>query len=279
LVMFDMSDAHPPLQDVLLFAEELAREAGEIIRAAFSSANKVVDFKGQIDLVTETDKAVESMVIGAIRGRYPTHMFVAEESVSAGESVEIFTDAPTWSIDPIDGTTNFVHRFPFCCISIGYVVNKVSQVGVIYNPILDEMFTAIRGRGAFKNGVDISVSRTEELKKSLAATGFPYDRSDANIDRILKRLRSVLLNVRDVRRAGSAALDMCYVAAGVLDFYYEFGVHAWDVAAGALIVEEAGGKVSLVDGTTPFDMTRREVLATNGRLHESVIKVIELKSA
>jgi inositol-phosphate phosphatase/L-galactose 1-phosphate phosphatase len=260
------------IDELFDFAVEIAKKAGQKIKTAFHEP-KNIDYKGQIDLVTETDKAVEEMLVNSIRTKYPGHLFVAEESVSAGSAKEELTDAATWCIDPIDGTTNFVHKFPFSCVSIGFLFKKRTVVGVVYNPMLEELFTAKRGHGAFKNGIRLQVSQTIELKKSLLATGFPYDRSPENVDLVLKRLRQVLFNVRDVRRAGSAALDMCYVAAGVLDIYYETGVHAWDVAAATLFVEEAGGKVSMLDGSV-FDMCKREVLCSNGKLHDRVIAIL-----
>jgi len=265
-----------PHKDILVFAVELAREAGKIIRDGFS-APKHISFKGSVDLVTETDQAVENLVMGRIKERFPEHTFVAEESVSAGKFEEVLTDRPTWLIDPIDGTTNFVHQFPWTCISIGYAVGKKVMVGVVFNPVLNELFIAVRGCGSYKNGVRLATSHTENLKQCLLATGFAYDRSEENVDRMMVRFRACVANVRDIRRAGSAALDICYVAAGVLDCYFEIGVHAWDVAAGSLMIEEAGGIVSHIDGRRDYDMCKREVLVSNTPLHSKVVDMINPK--
>lgn len=176
-------------------------------------------------------------------------------------------DNPTWIVDPIDGTTNFVHRFPFSCVSVALAINKKVVVGVVYNPMMNELFTAVRGQGAFLNGEKLQISQTTELKQALVATGFPYQRDDETLDHVLANVKIVLQNCRAVRRAGSAALDMCYVARGVFDIYYEAGVHAWDIAAGALIVEEAGGHVmDMYD--SPFSLGLRRVACGN----ENIIK-------
>jgi len=260
-------------KDIYIFAVELAREAGKMIRSAFH-APKHINFKGSVDLVTETDQAVESLVMGRIRTRFPEHTFVAEESVSAGQFEEVLTERPTWLIDPIDGTTNFVHQFPWTCISIGYAVRKRVVVGVVFNPVLDELFSGVRGCGAYKNGARLATSHTDTLKQCLLATGFAYDRSEENIERMMTRFRACVANVRDIRRAGSAALDICYVASGVLDCFYEVGIHAWDVAAGNLLVEEAGGVVSHTDGRLDYDMCKREVLVSCAPLHAKVVAML-----
>jgi len=235
----------PTLEEYFEFALSLSKRAGEIIKIAFH-APKEVTFKDTIDLVTKTDKEVEVMLMNEIHQRFPDHLFIAEETVSDGHGSEVLTDAPTWLIDPIDGTTNFVHKFPFCCVSIGLAIKQQVVVGIVYNPVLEDMFTAILGQGAKRNGKPIVVSETDNLKHCLIATGFPYDRSQSQ--RVANRLKVVLEHVRDVRRAGSAALDMCFVAAGILEAYYEEGIHAWDVAAGGLILEEAGGIIGSIDG-------------------------------
>uniref|UniRef100_A0A6B2LEA0 Inositol-1-monophosphatase n=1 Tax=Arcella intermedia TaxID=1963864 RepID=A0A6B2LEA0_9EUKA len=250
----------------------MARKAGEKIKVAFG-APKQITFKADIDLVTKTDKEVEEMLMGAIRGRFPDHKFVAEENVSDGKGEEVLTEAPTWLIDPIDGTTNFVHKFPFCCVSIGLAINKQVVVGVVYNPMLDELFTAIKGQGAKKNGTPIQVSTTDSLQQSLVATGFPYDRSYTK--QVLEVLQKVVEKVRDVRRAGSAALDMCYVASGVFEAYYENGIHAWDVAAGSLILLEAGGVVSGFALDKELDICKRQIVATNAGIAKELRLIVK----
>jgi len=253
----------PTHEEYFEFALSLAKKAGDKIRVAFY-APKEVTFKDTIDLVTKTDKEVEEMLVSDIKNRFPGHLFVAEETVSDGNATEVLTDAPTWLIDPIDGTTNFVHKFPFCAVSIGLAIKQQVVVGIVYNPVLEDLFTAVRGQGAKRNGKPINVSQTDNLKHCLIATGFPYDRSQSQ--RITNQLKVVLENVRDIRRAGSAALDMCFVASGVLEAYYEEGIHAWDIAAGGLILEEAGGVVGSLDGEA-FNLCRRQVLATNKAIH------------
>jgi len=194
--------------------------------------------------------------------------------VASGALSEDVTDAPTWIVDPIDGTTNFVHRFPFSCVSIGLAINQKVVVGVVYNPMMNEMFTAIKGHGAKLNGEPIHVSHTTDLKQALVATGFPYQRDDETLDHVLGNVKRVLQACRAVRRAGSAALDMCYVARGVFDLYYEAGVHAWDVAAGCLIVEEAGGHVmDMYDA--PFSLGLRRVACGNAPLVHSLNSMLK----
>jgi inositol-phosphate phosphatase/L-galactose 1-phosphate phosphatase len=224
------------------FALKLAAEAGDLIRAGYNDDSKKVDFKLDVDLVTETDKKTEQFLMNAIKAKYPDHLFIGEETVSATHGSEELTEKPTWLIDPIDGTTNFVHRFPFTCVSIGFAINKVPVVGVVFNPIINELFSAAKGKGAFLNGKQIHVSKTENLKQALIGTGFSVNRDTQTLDKTVDGLRKMLENCREVRRAGSAALDMCYVAKGTYDIFYQpQGVHSWDVAAGIIIVQEAGG--------------------------------------
>jgi len=255
------------------FAVSLARTVGDLVKSAFS-APKEVAFKGEVDIVTETDQRVEQLVLDAIRDKFPTHLFVGEESVSSGKGKEEVTDDPTWIIDPIDGTTNFVARVPHLAISIGFAVNKQVVVGVVYNPILNEMFTATKGGGAFKNGAPIKISSCNNLKHAVVATGFPYDRTPENLDKVMATLKNVLVQVRAIRRLGSAALDMCYVASGVFEAYYEKGVDAWDIAAGSLILKEAGGTCDSTDGTE-FSLCNRQILATNGHLRKLFVELVK----
>ncbi|XP_049850952.1 uncharacterized protein LOC126324494 [Schistocerca gregaria] len=229
--------------EYLTFAEGLARQAADIFRTGFEQSTSNVQLKGAVDLVTDTDHSIENYIINSIKTRYPDHLIVAEESVAAGDMNKEITDVQTWIVDPVDGTTNFVHRLCMTCISIGLAIKKQVVVGVVFNPIMNELFTAVRGQGARLNGKLLHVSSTDNLKSALVATGFPYNRSDQLIDHILLNCKVVLKNCRDIRRLGSAALDMCYVARGIFDLYYETGVQPWDVAAASLIVEEAGGHV------------------------------------
>jgi len=230
------------LEECKKLAVDIARECGILVRSAYKDTTGAIQFKGSVDLVTETDQNVEKVIFKAISEKYPNHKLIGEETVAAG-GVEELTDEPTWIVDPIDGTTNFVHRIPWFGISIGFAVGKEILLGVVYNPILDEMFTAVSGGGAFLNDRQLTASSTTELKKSLVATGFSYDRRESSITFHMNKLHEVMLRCRDMRRIGSAALDMCAVAAGRLDAYYEQGIHVWDIAAATLIVREAGGVV------------------------------------
>jgi len=262
-----------PYKEYFEFAISLAKKAGPMIKTAFNAPKELV-FKGEVDIVTETDQKVEQMVLDSISEKFPTHKFVGEETVSSGKGKEEITDDPTWIVDPIDGTTNFVARVPHLAIAIGFAIKKQVVVGVVFNPVLDEMFTAVRGVGAFKNDVPIKVSKCENTKHAVVATGFPYDRTPENLDKVLHTVKNVLMNVRAIRRLGSAALDMCYVASGVFEAYYERGVHAWDIAAGSLILEEAGGTCDSIDGTE-FSLCDRQILATNGHLRKQFKEIVK----
>jgi len=248
-------------------AIEAALAAGRIQRSHFRQGI-AVDKKGPIDLVTAADLAVERDFRARIAERFPTHVVVGEEGSGGG--------APPagrfrWIVDPIDGTTNFAHGIALFCVSIALEIDGALSVAVVYDPVGDELFTAERGGGARLNGIPLRVSRCDTLIDSLLVTGFPYS--------VEKRTRQVqvfgaLLNrTRGVRRLGSAALDLCYVAAGRFDAFWEEHLHAWDIAAGALIVAEAGGRVTNY-ADQPLDVFGGEILASNGPIHEAVRQVI-----
>ena len=250
----------------LELALSLATAAGEKIAGFFHDRNKSLSTKSaSIDVVTETDKACEALIIGGIRERYPTHHFIAEES-HAGDYD--WTDEPTWIIDPIDGTTNFVHAFPFTCVSIALAIKKEVVVAVVHNPIMHETFHAVRGSGAFLNGEQrLAVRPAEDLSQSVVITEFGYDRTPEGVEMMVNTLRNLLLqgNVRALRSLGTCALNMCSVAMGRANLYYEgrdtsFGPKPWDSAAGSLIVTEAGGFVFDTSGGE-FDMFSGRVVA------------------
>nr|XP_046264170.1 inositol monophosphatase 1 isoform X2 [Scatophagus argus]XP_046264171.1 inositol monophosphatase 1 isoform X2 [Scatophagus argus] len=228
-----------------------------------------------VDLVTQTDQKVEQLIIQSVKKKFPTHRFIGEESVAAGEPC-LLTDDPTWIIDPIDGTTNFVHGFPFVAVSIGFTVNKQMQFGVVFSCLEDKMFTARRGKGAFCNGEPLQVSDQEDVTQSIIATEFGSSRDPEVVDRIFSSLRNILsIPVHGVRSAGTAAINMCLVASGCVEAYYEIGPHVWDVAAGSLIVSEAGGVVMDVEGG-PLDLMSRRIIAANSKtIAERVIKEIQ----
>ncbi len=223
-----------------------------------------VRHKGTVDIVTDVDVQSEQLICAAIGAAFPSHTMLAEEG---GGRVDGADRRFRWIVDPLDGTTNYAHGFPFFAVSIGLEVEGRLRLGVAYAPVLDELFVAEAGGGATLNGQPINVSATSDLGQALLATGFPYER-DA-VPRALRSFEALSLRSQAVRRAGSAVLDLCYVACGRFDGYWEHVVKPWDLAAGALIVTEAGGAVSSDDGS-PFDVDRGSVLATNGRLHAAV---------
>ena len=260
--------AHPEVREVLALAQRIAREAGAIQRDHFETDFAVRTKSSSIDLVTEVDLACEKALVAAIERERPGDGILAEE----GHGSEIEGCEWRWVIDPLDGTTNFAHGYPRFCVSIGVERSGRREVGVVYDPLLDELYHATRGGGAFLGDRRLAVSRQQELGLALVATGFAYDvhRSSADNAACFARM---LKAARGIRRDGSAALDLCYVAAGRFDAYWEFKLHAWDVAAGIVIVEEAGGRVSAADGAeVPTDGS--SLVATNGLLHDAVMERI-----
>eukprot|EP00742_Colponemidia_sp_Colp-10_P004482 GILJ01004785.1.p1 GENE.GILJ01004785.1~~GILJ01004785.1.p1 ORF type:complete len:278 (-),score=46.76 GILJ01004785.1:180-1013(-) len=251
-------------------AKLFVEQAGALIVAAFHEA-KNVQRKGAVDLVTDTDKASEELIVSGLRAAFPDHQFLAEEAFSAtGGSAASFTDEPTWIIDPVDGTTNFVHRYPFVAVSCALAVNREIVLGIVFNPIMKEMFTALRGQGAFLNGERIKINRVEELPDALVGTNIGHPRYSQFIEFCLGNVRNLLQDkVQSIRSSGSAACDMCSVACGRLDCYYEVGIWPWDIAAGKIIAEEAGAAVLNLDGTS-LVTPNREVLVG----HEPLIRKI-----
>ncbi|KAJ8770547.1 hypothetical protein K2173_018038 [Erythroxylum novogranatense] len=261
------------LSEFLETAIDAAKRAGDMIRKGFYQT-KHVEHKGQVDLVTETDKACEDLVFNLLKERHPTHKFIGEETTAANGITEL-TDEPTWIVDPLDGTTNFVHGFPFACIPIGLTIGKIPKVGVVYNPIMEELFTGIHGKGAFLNGNPIKVSSQAELVKSLLVTGVGTKRDKSTVDAITNRINSLLFKVRSVRMSGSCALNLCGIASGRLDLVYEAGYGGpWDVAAGAVIVTEAGGLIFDPSGKD-FDITSQRVAASNPQLKDACVEALE----
>lgn len=265
--------ANDLLSDYLAAAVEAAQKAGEVIRKGFYQT-KHVEHKGQVDLVTETDKACEDLIFNHLKQLYPAHKFIGEETTAACGTSEL-TDEPTWIVDPLDGTTNFVHGFPFVCISIGLTIGKFPTVGVVYNPIMEELFTGVQGKGAYLNGKLIKVSSQSELVKCLLATEAGTKRDKATLDASTERIKSLLFKVRSVRMSGSCALNLCGVACGRLELFYETGFGGpWDVAGGAVIVNEAGGRVYDPSGKD-FDITSQRVAASNPHVKDAFVEVLE----
>jgi len=265
-----MSQGHPSHLEV---AVQAARAAGKVISEALSRP-KDVQNKGTFDLVTETDKECERLIMETVKGSFPEYQFIGEETASADGSPVELTDAPTWMCDPLDGTTNFVHQYPSCCVSLALWIDRQPVVGVVFNPVLQELFSAERGKGAFLNGERIHTSSTKEMERAVFATELGVIRDPAVIKAIFDRIASVALVTRSIRCAGSVALDLCNVACGRLDFCYEIGFGGcWDVAAGSLIILEAGGKVLDPCGG-PFNILGRRVLGTNAHLDKAVVDIL-----
>lgn len=249
----------------LSFTVAMAREAGRLLKSKLNDFH-TIDFKGEIDIVTEADRMSEALILSAIRRQYPGHDVLAEES-SATQNGSPFR----WIIDPLDGTTNYAHGYPVFCVSIALEIEGEIRLGVVFNPMLDEMFVAEKGAGAYLNGHHLSVSRTAILSHSLLATGFPYDIRE-NKNNNINYFTQMARKVQAIRRAGSAALDLAYVAAGRFDGFWELKLMPWDTAAGCLLVQEAGGMITDLFGL-PFHLQSPHVLATNGLLHEDMMAV------
>lgn len=253
----------------LAAAVEIVLRAGAIQLARRESGFRI-DKKGTIDLVTEVDLECERMCRAVIAERFPGHDVLAEE-LSSGPG-ERARSSHRWVFDPLDGTTNYAHGLPIFCASLALEIDGRAEVGAIYDPTRKELFTAERGVGAFLNGERLAVSSAATLLDSLLVTGFPYDVHKQAAD-LVGLFGAFLGRARAVRRLGSAALDLCYVAAGRFDAFWEQHLKPWDVAAGALIVREAGGRVTGMDGT-PFDPAAAHLVASNGHVHEAMLEVI-----
>nr|WP_322742556.1 inositol monophosphatase family protein [Gloeocapsopsis crepidinum] len=252
------------LQTYLDIATEAALAAGTVIQSYYGVLDGVVEKGRPGDLVTQADKASEAVVLDVLQRHLPQHGILAEESGNVGNSQSEYL----WAIDPLDGTTNFAHQYPSFAVSIGLLVADVPQVGVIFAPFHQELFRAGRGLGATRDRRPIQVSQTNELSKSLLVTGFAYDRRETPDNNYAEFCHLTHLT-QGVRRSGSAALDLAYIACGRLDGYWERGLSPWDITAGIVLLEEAGGKVSAYDAS-PFDMASGRILATNGYLHAAL---------
>jgi myo-inositol-1(or 4)-monophosphatase len=254
---------------LLNFAIQTARDAGRVLAEKFGRALQVSQ-KGDIDLVTEADLAAEQLIVERIRSYHPRHSVLAEE---AGEVVALggAQSEYKWIVDPLDGTTNYAHGYPVFCVSVALEHEGRVVLGVVHDPSRDETFAAERGAGATLNGRPVRVSDTAELNRSLLCTGFPYDvRERAEFAR---HFHNFIMSAQGVRRDGAAALDLAYVAAGRFEGFWEEGLRPWDVAAGVLLVEEAGGRVTHYDGA-PFDIYRPPIAASNGLIHDAMLAVL-----
>src|SRR5262249_35117327 len=265
-----MPSSAPDWETIFHLAITLARDAGAELRRRFGR-QVMVTLKSELDPVTDADQAVETLIRQGIQARFPTHAIQGEEQgETRAEGPHGRASARVrWIIDPLDGTVNFAHSFPHFAVSIGVADAQAVQVGVVYDPMRDELFTARRGHAAWLNGVRLTVSGTTALQRALLATGFPYDRRH-NADNNHREFVALNLASQGVRRAGSAALDLAYVASGRLDGYWEQRLGPWDVAAGSLLVECAGGTLSTYDGTL-FDGFGHQIVASNSHLHTAIL--------
>ncbi|XP_026148089.1 inositol monophosphatase 1 [Mastacembelus armatus] len=266
-----MSD---PWHECMDHCVQVTKKAGKMICEALKKDITAMHKSSPVDLVTETDQKVEQLIISSIREKYPTHRFIGEESVAAG-APSVLTDDPTWIIDPIDGTTNFVHRFPFVSVSIGFAVKKEIVFGIVYSCTEDKMYTARKGKGAFCNGVPIRVSGQEDITQSLVLTEVGFKEDPEHFKTMLTNIKTILtIPVHGIRSPGSAAVNMCLVACGSADAYYHMGIHCWDMAGGAAVVREAGGVIMDITGG-PFDlMSRRLIVASSRAIAERIAKEI-----
>jgi myo-inositol-1(or 4)-monophosphatase len=256
------------LADVRRLAERLALEAGALQRQRYETDLEIRTKSASIDLVTEVDHACEALIVGALHAERPDDAILAEE----GRGQDRADARWRWVIDPLDGTTNYAHGYPRFCVSIGVECEGEPCAGVVYDPLLDELFAAVRGEGATLNNQPIRVSEEGELGNALVATGFAYDVRRSYQDNI-DNFTAFVKRARAVRRDGSAALDLCYVAAGRFDGFWELKLRPWDVAAGNLIVTEAGGRVSNLAGVAP-DRSGFETVASNGHLHAAMLEIL-----
>lgn len=251
------------------FAVDVAHQAGKLLKKKFNQTHKI-QYKGDIDIVTEADKMSENVIIKAIRRIFPAHGILSEESPAITGSGKF-----RWIIDPLDGTTNYAHGYPVFCVSIALEKEGKIILGVIYDPMREDMFVAAQGKGAYLNNKKLVVSKTHDLSKSLLATGFPYDIRESK-ENNLDYFNLMAINVRAIRRAGAAAMDLAYLAAGRFDGFWELKLKPWDTAAGCLMVEEAGGKVSNLLGGK-WNLLSPDILASNGLIHRQMIHIFRRK--
>jgi len=268
------------LKNFLKIAIEAVKEAGKIQRERFGE-NFKIEHKGEINLVTEVDYQCEKAIIDIIKRDYPEHEILTEEAGSVkglppshspltkGGQME---GKYKWIIDPLDGTTNYAHSYPCFCASIGLEIDGEIVAGAVYNPMLDELFTSVKGKGAYLNEKRIGVSKIADINKSLLATGFPYDIRDSK-ENNLNHFCNFAVRAQAIRRPGSAVLDLCYLAAGRFDGFWELKLYPWDMAASSLIVKEAGGMITDFKGGE-FSIYKGEMLATNGLIHKEMIEIL-----
>lgn len=262
------------MEDTERVARAVVAEAGELMHRAWGAA-KTIEYKGTLDLVTDTDRKVEAFVVERLRRAFPDHVFVAEEASAGTGAQRPPANAYAWYLDPVDGTTNFAHSYPQFALSLGLARGNELQLGIVYEPTRKEMFVARRGGGATLNDTPIHVSGVDNIDQALLGTGFPYDRRE-HIDFYLGFLADFMCCAQGVRRAGAASLDLCYIACGRLDGFWEWKLSPWDTSAGCLIIREAGGTVTDFSGGA-FDPFGQQTLASNGRIHQAMVDVLRTR--
>jgi myo-inositol-1(or 4)-monophosphatase len=250
----------------LEIAHHAARSAGKRLSSTFGHVHHVMK-KGSIDLVTEADLESEKIILKTLRRGFPNDSILSEES-----GKQKHNSGRTWLVDPLDGTTNFAHGFPFFAVSIALEIENEIVLGIVYNPEMDEFYEAVRGKGSRLNSKPIKVSKTPNLHESLLATGFPYNIHEKS-EEVIESFSKMLVRAQGIRRPGSAAIDLCYVAAGRIDGFWEQDLNPWDTAAGVVIVEEAGGKVTTYEGK-PYSPFQKTIVAANPLIHGEMIKVL-----
>jgi len=252
--------------DKLEILKQIALEAGKLVKDGYKRP-KNITHKGVVDLVTEYDQRVEKLILSRLQEYFPGYSLVGEESYDGD-----LQGSKIIYIDPIDGTTNFIHGIPHLGISIGIWEDNAPIAAVVYNPILHEMFSAAANHGAFCNDIPLRVSEQDELQQSLIGTGFPYAKVNMSTEYhwVIDTLTSILPHIRDIRRLGAAAIDLCYLAQGRIDGFYEIDLQPWDVAAGILIVQEAGGEISNLSGE-PYNISDKGIVASNSKIHTQIL--------
>ena len=251
--------------------KKVAKEAGEIVKEGYY-AKKDITHKGVVDLVTNYDVMCEEFVISALKDKFSDYTIIGEESCVS----TIFNSPKAIYIDPIDGTTNFIHGIPHFAISIGVWEDGTPVMAVVYNPILDEMYFATRGEGAYCNGKKLSVSNQDTLQQALIGTGFPYAKVNRGVEYkwVIESITNLLPNIRDIRRLGAASLDLCYLAEGKIDAFYEIDLKPWDIAGGILIVLEAGGEISSI--SKEYNFKDKVIVASNSKVHKELLSYLPL---
>jgi len=259
-------------QEEFDFSLNLVKKCGEVIKEAFVSEKKVTEKSSATDLVTETDQMVEKMLIDGLKEKFEDTKFIGEESVAGGTKCEL-TNEKTWICDPIDGTTNFIHSNPHICTILGFMVEKVVEFAIVYNPVTGQLWTARRGFGAFYNGKKINVSSCSDLEKAILIQEF-YDNSEQKLAMMFKNLNTFVPKVRGIRAYGSAGLNLAYLAMGSVDLYFDSGFHIWDYAAPILLVTEAGGAAMDLEGGPVDYLARRVIAASTKDLADKVLPIV-----